>query len=91
MNTAKTKLLVDLYNVKTLKADKTGNAPEVDALLKQLGNRSRAIPYYAIYPAGGGEPIHFGNRPITAEEIVEKLKQAGPSKVKSAEESTAMR
>ena len=91
MNTAKTKLLVDLYNVKTLKADKTGDAPEVDALLIELGNRGKGIPYYAIYPAGGGEPIHFGNRPITAEEIVEKLKQAGPSKVKSAEESTAMR
>ena len=91
MNTAQTKLLVDLYNVKTLKADKTGDAPEVDALLKQLGNRSQAIPYYAIYPAGGGEPIHFGNRPITSDEIVETLKRAGPSKVKGAEEATASR
>ena len=91
MNTAKTKLLVDLYNVKTLKADKTGNAPEVDALLKQLGNDGKTIPYYAIYPAGGGEPIHFGNRPITSDEIVETLKQAGPSKVKGADDSTAMR
>ena len=91
MNTVKTKLLVDLYNVKTLKADKTGNAPEVDALLRQLGNRSQAIPYYAIYPAGGGEPIHFGNRPITANEIVEKLKQAGPSKLNGERDSTAMR
>ena len=67
-----------------------GDAPEAKALLRQFGNLGHAVPCYAIFPAGGGESIYLDGV-ITADEIVEKLKQAGPSKVKGADDSTAMR
>ena len=28
------------------------DSPEIDALLVKLGNRAKAIPFYALYPAG---------------------------------------
>lgn len=41
-----------------LRADKTEPAPEVDRLLKQLGNNSASIPFYAVFPEGNpAEPI----------------------------------
>ncbi len=41
-----------------LKADKSNEAPEVDALLSELGNTAGAIPYYGLFQPGE-EPIHF--------------------------------
>jgi len=34
-----------------LKADKTQPAPEVDELLRKLGNKAGSIPFYAVFPA----------------------------------------
>ena len=33
-----------------LRADKTESAPDVDQLLRQLGNQSASIPFYAVFP-----------------------------------------
>ena len=51
-----------------LVADKTSFAPEIDELLVQLGNRSAAIPFYAIYPPEGKPFILMG--PVTQNQIL---------------------
>ncbi len=79
MNTKKTKALVQRNNVVTLRADKTQPAPEVDELLVKLGNTGKAIPFVAIFPAGGGEPILMDGF-ITQNQVLEALKEAGPSR-----------
>ncbi len=58
MNTEETKLFVEDRGIVTLRADKTGPAPEVDKLLAQLGNKSGSIPFYAVFPANNpNKPI----------------------------------
>jgi thiol:disulfide interchange protein len=81
LNRAETKKLVEANGVVVLKADKTTESPEADALLRRLGNEAKAIPFYAVFPAG--EP----NRPITLDgvfvspaPILEALEEAGPSR-----------
>lgn len=78
MNRWETKRLVKKNDVIALKADKTQPAPDVDALLLELGNAGRAIPFVAIYPADGGPPKTMDGL-ITQEQVLEALKQAGPS------------
>ena len=47
-----TREFITRNKIVALKADKTRESPEIDALLVKLGNRAKAIPFYAIYPAG---------------------------------------
>ena len=47
-----TRKFITDHKIVALKADKTKDSPEIDALLVKLGNRAKAIPFYAIYPAG---------------------------------------
>jgi thiol:disulfide interchange protein len=75
--------LVEELGIVTLKADKTREAPEVDALLKELGNTSGGIPFYAIFPGNGGRPILHDKSLLTQGQIAEMLRQAGPSKVQA--------
>lgn len=75
MNTAETKKFIESKKIVALKADKTGKAPEVDALLRDLGNPSGAIPYLAIYPKDGSKPIILRNL-ITQSQVIEALKEA---------------
>jgi suppressor for copper-sensitivity B len=63
-------------NVVTLKADKTQASPEIDKLLVELGNAGRVIPFYAIYPGRGGNPITFGGL-ISQQQVLDALDQAG--------------
>jgi thiol:disulfide interchange protein len=72
--------LVEELGVVTLKADKTRDAPEVDALLRELGNTGAAIPFYAVFPGNGGDPIVHNKALLTQGQIAEMLRQAGPSK-----------
>lgn len=86
MNTAATRKWVEENQVVPIKADKTSDAPDVDSLLIELGNRGRTLPYVAIYPADGSRPIILDG-PISQGSILDALKQAGPSK-KSDPETT---
>ncbi len=52
-----TKKFMQGHGIVGLKADKSDPAPDVDSLLIELGQTSKGIPFYAIFPAGGGEPI----------------------------------
>ena len=76
MNRRKVKRRVEQLGVITLKADKTQSNPEIDKLLVELGNKGRVIPFYAVYPGGGGDPITFGGF-ISQQRVLDALEQAG--------------
>ncbi len=59
-----------------MKADKTEPEPEIDQFLKELGNPTGNIPYYAIFPGHGGDPITFGNGLITQNQLLDKLEES---------------
>ncbi|MGF1581023.1 MAG: protein-disulfide reductase DsbD family protein [Gemmataceae bacterium] len=68
-----------------LRADKTQPAPEVDQLLKRLGNKSASIPFYAVFPAGRpNEPITLDGVFPSPQPIVDALEKAGPSRIPMA-------
>ena len=52
------KLWVESNDVIVLKADKSKDSPEVDQLLQELGNSTKAIPYYALMRPDES-PVHF--------------------------------
>ena len=80
MNKPETKEFVEKNGIVTLKADKTTSAPEVDDLLRQLGNKSGSIPFYAIFPAGNpNKPILLDGVFTSPQPIIDALKKAGPS------------
>ena len=80
MNVKQVKQWVEENHVVPIKADKTRRpSPEVDKLLVELGNAAKAIPFCAVYPADGSEPIILRG-PISKQQVLDSLKQAGPSK-----------
>ena len=89
MNIRSTKRFFEENNVVAVKADKD-KMPGVNDLLKELGNTSTAIPYYAIFSPGLDEPIHFGGNVLTAgqvEDVVQEALDAAAS-VRPPEENT---
>ena len=92
MNQAETKAFVEAEGIVTLQADKTHPAPEVDELLRQLGNRGRSIPFYAIFPADTPhKPILMDGLITSPAQIIAKFKLAvGEKGDVSAERETAM-
>ena len=56
METKETRQVLDELGIVPLKADRTHPSPEADELLVKLGNKSKAIPFYAIFP--GNDPTH---------------------------------
>ncbi len=76
MKTRQTQRFLDENNVEVLVADLTEPAPEVDDLMVSLGNTGKAIPFYAIFPADGGEPITFSDVPLRQQALLGYLKQA---------------
>jgi len=76
LNTDETQRFLEANNVAILVADLTEQAPEIDELMVTLGNTGKAIPFYAIYPAGGGEPITFSDVPLRQQTLLGYLKQA---------------
>jgi thiol:disulfide interchange protein len=67
-----TKKFFKSNNIVLLKADKSNPAPEVDELLKELGNTSAAIPYFGLFQPGE-EPIHFDGVYLTPESFLDQL------------------
>ncbi len=61
-----------------IKADKTHNPPDIIQLLKELGNSAAGIPFIAVYPGAGGDPITLDG-PVTQQQVLDALEQAGPS------------
>jgi len=72
-----TRKFITDHKIVALKADKTKDSPEIDALLVRLGNRAKAIPFYAIYPAGRPEkPILLDGVFVGPGRIAKALEQA---------------
>ena len=66
--------------ISTLRADVDKGGDEVGQLLKELGNPAKGIPFYAIFPGDGGEPIVFIGAPfITQGQVLKALQKATPS------------
>ncbi len=86
MNIYSTKTFFEENNVVALKADKD-KMRGVNELLKELGNTSTAIPYYAVFAPGMSRPIHFGGNVLTAGQVREVVQQA----LDAATESSANR
>ncbi len=81
MNVAKTKKLVEKNGVITLRADMTKPSPEIDELLKSLGNEAGAIPYLAIFPSGRpNDPLRISAIMSSPGPVLDALEKAGPSK-----------
>ncbi len=70
--------LVAENGVIAIKADKTHNPPDINQLLRELGNQAEGIPFVAIFPGKGGEPITLDG-PITQQQVLAALERAGPS------------
>ncbi len=64
-----------------LRADKTEPAPEVDEVLRRLGNKAASIPFYAIFPGNApSRPILLDGIFTSPEPIMHALRQAGASR-----------
>jgi thiol:disulfide interchange protein len=70
--------LVEENDVVAIKADKTNSRPDIDQLLVELGNDGAVIPFLAIYPGDGSDPITIDG-PLTQQMVLDALKEAGPS------------
>ncbi len=77
--------LVAANRIIAIRADKTRDNPEIDALLSELGNPGAVIPFLAIFPGDGSEAITFDG-PITQQTVLDALIKAGPSTGKQLSE-----
>lgn len=78
--------------VVALRADKTAPNPEVDRLLRQLGNAAASIPYYAFFSADSpGRPIVFDGVYTTPQPFVSAIQKAAKPVQKASTSSTAWR
>lgn len=90
LDVPETKKLVEELGVVTFEADMTSPPADHADLLRKL-NQSGSVPVIAIFPADRpNEPIVFANG-YTQTQILEALRKAGPSKLKSGEPKVSMR
>lgn len=75
LNTKYNKQLFENNEVIALKADKGIIPDAVEEILKELGNPSQAIPYYAIYGPALPEPITLEG-PITFGQVEKAIVNA---------------
>ena len=71
MNVEKTHKYFKENGIIALRADKgiVKTSKQIDQLLVDLGNPTRAIPFYALYPAGGGDPVVVDGL-ITSDQVI---------------------
>jgi thiol:disulfide interchange protein len=86
LNVRSTYKFFEENGVVALKGDKD-KTPEVDEVLRELGNKATAIPYYAVYAPGLQRPIHFGGVSVlTPTQVRDAVQQAiDASRVATAE------
>ena len=78
INTEDVRQLVDANGVVPLLADWTDGSPEIKAALDSL--HSNSIPVLAFYPAGHPEEVLVLRDLVTKGQVLDALKQAGPSR-----------
>lgn len=78
MNVQTMKDFVEAHQIVMMKADKTKPSPVIDNLLITLGNKTKQIPFYAIFPAGeANKPVVMYGLHAGPGAFIEKLKQVG--------------
>lgn len=82
LNTDAVAAWVKQNQVVTLKADFTNDSPVISEALVALGNPGTGIPFYAIYPKGGGTPITFDGLITEGQVLANLAKAAGISAAK---------
>jgi thiol:disulfide interchange protein len=87
INTEAVKEIVEKNGVVALEADWTEENPELEKQLDAL--QSQSIPILAIYPAGRPQDVIVLRDLVTAQQVVEALEKAGPSKNIEKKEATA--
>ncbi len=87
IETNEVKDLIAQNHVVPLLADWTDGSPEIKKMLESLDSAS--IPFLAIFPADGRAPIVLRDL-ISKQALLEKLKEAGPSKNHSKSLTAAM-
>jgi hypothetical protein len=70
-----TKQFFEEHNIVALKAMRDKN-PEVDPFLEEIGNRSKGIPYYAVFRPGTEEPLQFDGIFLTSQQMIDKIQPA---------------
>ena len=77
MDAEVTREFITRNKIVAIKADKTRESPDIDALLVKLGNPAKAIPFVAIYPAGQpNKPIVLDGVFASPDRVLEALKRA---------------
>ena len=77
MDAEVTREFITSNKIVAIKADKTRESPDIDALRVKLGNPAKAIPFYAIYPAGQPDkPIVLDGVFASPDRVLEALKRA---------------
>jgi thiol:disulfide interchange protein len=77
INTADVRELVEEYGVVPMLADWTDRSETIKQALADL--QSISIPVLAIYPAGRPEEVIVLRDIVTKSQVLDALKQAGPS------------
>lgn len=81
MNVKKTYEYFEENGIVAVRADKgvQKTSKQIDNLLMSLGNKTKAIPFYAIYPPGGGDPVVLEGLITSAKviEVFEKFSREG--------------
>jgi thiol:disulfide interchange protein DsbD len=76
VKTDRTQDFISAHGIQFLIADKTKPSPEIDALLVELGNTIKAVPFYAIFPGDGRDPIVFNDVPLLEDTLIDRLEMA---------------
>lgn len=85
----KTKQYMDENNVVPMKADMTRKSPAIEKLLEELGHKTKAIPYVAIFPSDGSEPVTYAGI-LTQAKVLELLETASVEGQTSSEQSNSV-
>ncbi len=76
MNVQAMKDFVEDHGVVMMKADNTNYPPDIQELLLKLGNKTRQLPFYAIFPAGrANKPVVMFGLYTGPGAFIDKLKE----------------
>lgn len=89
MNVKPTHNYFEENGIIAIRADKgvSQTSNQIDDLLEELGNRTRAIPFYAFYPPGGGEPQVLDGL-ITSQTVIDTFDKLVKSNPETEAETT---
>lgn len=74
MNTTEVASWVKRNGIVALKADYSNEDPAIEKALLELGNTGTGLPFYVVYPKGGGAPITFDGI-LTKSRVLDYLAQ----------------